>query len=177
MSDDKVETIYEVITRLSADIDDADVLADKAMSEVGMPAHLVPVFYPLLRHTAAKRLRYLARANEPKFDEPTSDDEAAAPDDGRVPGERSTATRATAITVPEWLPVKWFFDDGTGVTWADATIADHERRIREQLKRAHALKHDIDLHTEAINRIKAGGVECLGDLREYGGPGPKAAAA
>lgn len=160
----EVRTVTEItIAFIAAGVEEVEELTDKVIAETGLPTELIPVYRVLVRWETRRRLREHARANAPVWiKQPLT--------------PNTTAVASTSVTRPAWLRERFTLLDGRIVTWADATIADHESRIEMQFKLAGGIKRDIDNHKEAIRRCKAGGVDRLVDLPEYGGSGKSTAA-
>ena len=54
--------------------------------------------------------------------------------------------------------------DGHLVTWAEATIADHEARIASLWSHIVGVQATVSRHVAAVQAIKARGASCFGDL-------------
>ncbi len=54
--------------------------------------------------------------------------------------------------------------DGRLVSWAQATVADHEERIAMQLRLIGGIEETIVRHREAIDVISEAGVSCLAEV-------------
>lgn len=56
--------------------------------------------------------------------------------------------------------------DGRWVSWAEATVADHEQRIALLAETEAGIKLTIKRHRDAIAKIREHGGTCLGDIGE-----------
>jgi hypothetical protein len=69
----------------------------------------------------------------------------------------------------ELLDAPFALGNGTTVTWGDASIEDHERRIEMLVAHAGGTLATAQRHDAAISMIRAGDVTCLRDLAQQRG--------
>lgn len=106
------------------------------------------IIIPLLRHEVHRLLRH--RALQSEKDSNLSNEPTANP----------AADRLAYLN-------ERFFVPGIGfVTWAEATVEHHTRRITYLSDKAQSILDTAARHEEAITQINAAGVKCLGEVHK-----------
>jgi hypothetical protein len=140
------------------------------------------VLVPLVLDAVREVRRERARAAEQVFDSmPAAGDRPA---DSPVEGEARAATSSSPSSSPsrrfvhvtnrsltswlvemsDYLETTFQTDDGTEVSWKEATADQHQARIDMLSVLRDGVSHTIDRHRRARDNIVANGVERLADL-------------
>lgn len=140
-------SIYEIVSGLVAQHDqlDDDDLAQMAI-RAASPAELAPLVLNIVR--AARRR--LTRAAEREVARLISN------------GVDLDRIETRKILLNETFPL----EDGTFVSWGEATIADHQKRLEVLCSKRDGLNATIALHHHAIEKIAEHGARCLNDVLE-----------
>ena len=149
-----MSAIYERIRRHLTDDPEADdtTIAGRIMEELRVPARPTAVLLPVVAASVRLQRRGGTRSSERKAFGPAQDLESC---EDRVLARKHLMSTA--------FPV----EQGRFVSWADATVAEHEARIEFLTKLAGGIHATIDRHREAIRLITDGGVSCLADLEGW----------
>lgn len=131
--------------------DDPLDTAVAVMNSIDAPPQIRELFLPLLRGECVRQARAATRLVEQS---------------ARQGANISTSPNVHPRSVRTLLD-DHFYNGDDWVVWGDATVADHEGRIRyQQLYRA-GIDKDISLHTRVIGMIKNAGVDCLRDVPNW----------
>jgi hypothetical protein len=139
--------LYEVIR--AADTDrtvEARILAMRLMVKLHTEKRC-SLLVPILAKEIAQMRRRHVRGVEQKV---------------RFTGEASAADGGWLQLLPEGFAIP----DGRFVTWAEATVEDHEARIEWLQGQIEALGQDVDRHQQAIKLIREHGVTCLAEVED-----------
>lgn len=71
---------------------------------------------------------------------------------------------ATLRQLNRFLELSFALGDGERVTWGEATIEQHERRIAMLKKQVKGTVRTIRRHEEAVRRLREAGAMCLAEL-------------
>lgn len=144
-------TIYGLIQQLSTG--DPDTTAPAVLRASGIPSKWHPLLLPVIRDECRRRIRDGVRSIEHRSGASSHQQ-----------GDSHPRCAAAPLHARSDLLAEQFYNGTEYVTWADATVADHEGRIRFQQELRVGIDLDIALHEQAISEITAAGVSCLADL-------------
>lgn len=131
--------------------DDPSDTATAVMDEISMPEPFRSMFIPILRGECVRQARAIVRETEQRAT------------GGAKPATSASTRSASHRTLLE----NRFFNGETYVLYGDATIEDHEGRIKYQRSFRDGIDRDIQLHRRVISIIKNAGATCLREVSNW----------
>lgn len=131
-------------------VEDRDDITERIIADTSHEEFLEMV-RPVIAWQVGSVLRSYARRSEQReFPAPTA---------------KGTPPRGTVVDDLRGLIATTFvLDDGTRVTWGEATVEQHQRRATMLRLHAERVGATADRHERAAQMIAEGGASCLSDL-------------
>lgn len=139
--------------------DDPQATADAVIAAVGLPKRWATLLRPALLQYCRMSMRQDASALEREYKWQPAPRPAAK--GGSVPAARPITAR------DDFIRNRFATGDGRWVSWAEATVEDHEQRLGMLIAQRAGLDRTINLHQRAVEQILEAGVSCLCEVPEF----------
>lgn len=146
---DDMASVYEALRNATDTFDDDEEAARAVLDAARTRKDVVALVLPLVVAEANHQRRHRSRAVERRVERGGQD---------RDPVD-------VAKDRGEWLKQQIALGDGRVISWADATVDDHEARIAYLTRLRDGIDRTIQRHRAAVAMIQAAeSAKCLGDL-------------